>query len=109
MFFVHYSEVIQVMDFPPHTINVMEAYASFYSHLLHYKGASVRDRIWFLGIVLPYVSLDCFLVYPMKYAHFRNILPVYTFTFDMLISAKHSASGISLGFVKQFFIFVSLY
>ena len=32
------------------------------------------------------------LVYPMKYAHFRNILPIFTHSpFDMLISAKHSA------------------
>lgn len=47
--------------------------------------------ICFWGIVLP-MFVVFFLVYPMKYAHFRNILPIFTHSpFDMLISAKHSA------------------
>ena len=71
----------------------MEAYA--YVLLVTYyiikRWLPFCDRDMFLGIVLP-MFVVFFLVYPMKYAHFRNILPIFTHSpFDMLISAKHSA------------------
>ena len=71
----------------------METYPYvFISHLLHYKRwVPFCDRDMFWGIVLP-LFVVFFLVYPMKYAHFRNILPIFTHSpFDMLISAKQSA------------------
>ena len=55
----------------------METYAYvFISHLLHYKRwLPFCDRDMFWGIVLP-IFVVFFLIYPMKYAHFRNILPI---------------------------------
>ncbi|PHD56288.1 GerAB/ArcD/ProY family transporter [Bacillus wiedmannii] len=86
-----YMEVIQVWIFP--TIKLWKLTLMFLLVTYYTIKGGFRSvtGICFWGVVLP-IFVVFFLIYPMKYAHFRNILPIFTHSpFDMLISAKHSA------------------
>ena len=70
-----YMEVIQVWIFP--TIKLWKLTLMFLlvTYYIIKGGFRSVTGICFWGIVLP-IFVVFFLVYPMKYAHFRNILPI---------------------------------
>ena len=86
-----YMEVIQVWIFP--TIKLWKLTLMFLlvTYYIIKGGFRSVTGICFWGVILP-IFVVFFLIYPMKYAHFRNILPIFTHSpTDMLISAKQSA------------------
>ncbi|KEK24234.1 GerAB/ArcD/ProY family transporter [Bacillus gaemokensis] len=86
-----YIEVIQVWVFP--TIKVWKLTLLFLLVTYYVIKGGFRSvtGMCFWGIVLPIFVL-LFLISPMKYAHFRNILPVFTHSpLNIMYSAKDSA------------------
>ncbi|TKI87690.1 GerAB/ArcD/ProY family transporter [Bacillus mycoides] len=86
-----YIEVIQVWVFPtikPWKLTLLFLLVTYYAIKGGFRSVT---GICFWGIVLP-IFVVLFLAFPMKYAHFRNILPVLTHSpVEILTSAKASA------------------
>ncbi|KFM98518.1 spore gernimation protein GerB [Bacillus clarus] len=92
-----YIEVIQVWVFP--TIKVWKLTLLFLLVTYYVIKGGFRSvtGICFLGILLPIFVLF-FLVFPMKYAHFRNILPILTHSPVEIINSTKASALEFLGF-----------
>ncbi|WP_242136576.1 GerAB/ArcD/ProY family transporter [Bacillus cereus group sp. BfR-BA-01360] len=86
-----YIEVIQVWVFPTikgWTLTLLFLLVTYYALKGGFRSVT---GICFWGTVLP-IFVVLFLVFPLQYAHFRNILPIFIHSpIEMLQSAKDSS------------------
>ncbi|MBO1582206.1 GerAB/ArcD/ProY family transporter [Bacillus sp. XF8] len=86
-----YIEVIQVWVFPTIKLWKLTLIFLLVTYYIIKGGFRSVTGICFWGIVLP-IFILFFLMFPMKYAHFRNILPIFTHSpLDIVESAKDSS------------------
>ncbi|AIK40214.1 GerAB/ArcD/ProY family transporter [Bacillus pseudomycoides] len=99
-----YIEVIQVWVFPTlksWKLNVLFLFIIFYVIKGGFRSVT---GICFWGIIIPFFVIF-FLIFPMKYAHFRNILPILTHSpLQIFQSAKDSILEF-LGFEALLFVY----
>lgn len=99
-----YIEVIQVWVFP--TIKLWQLTLIFLlvTYYIIKGGFRSVTGMCFWGVVLP-IFVMFFLIFPMEYAHVRNILPIFTHSpLDIVKSAKDSTLEF-LGFEALLFFY----
>lgn len=83
-----YIEVIQVWIFPNITLWHITLIFLFIIYYILAGGFRSVTGICFFSVMLP-ILVTFFLIFPLQYANFRNVLPIFTHSFtDILKSAK---------------------
>lgn len=92
-----YIEVVQVWIFPTIKLWQVGLIILFVVYYTLSGGFRSIAGMCFWGVILSLFIL-AFFVFPLKYAHFRNILPVFTHSFSDIMLSTKQASLEFLGF-----------
>lgn len=92
-----YIEVIQVWMFPSLPSWFPALFFLFLAYYIISSGFQVVTGICYFGVILP-LWLFLTLIYPLKYAHFDNLLPMFTHSVKELWEATVSMSLSYIGY-----------